>query len=181
MSKSEQQMAPPPQVTDADTPKFSDEKNSPVNRKSLAQERSEASRAGTAKEVEPEPVESFPIWTDPENAPTERASVADDPTGESNTDLGGEGGEGEVVDGALGWDVTVSGGPYTLSVDGVATTELSEASTLAEIETALNETSGPVGLDVSGDPASVFSVSTDTPAELTASGAATVEVTQVPE
>ena len=78
---------------------------------------------------------------------------------------------------ALGWDVDVTG-DYTLAVDGVSTTPLTPTSTLAEIESALNETSGPVGLDVTGDPATVISVSTDTPAELTATGGATVTVTE---
>lgn len=81
---------------------------------------------------------------------------------------------------ALGWDVTVSG-PYTLAVDGVSTTELTPTSTLSEIESALNETSGPVGLDVAGDAASTFSVSTDTPAELTGSGAEVTVTQEVPE
>jgi hypothetical protein len=81
---------------------------------------------------------------------------------------------------ALGWDVTVSG-PYTLAVDGVSTTELTPTSTLSEIESALNETSGPVGLDVAGDPASTFSVSTDTPAELTGSGAEVTVTVPEPE
>jgi hypothetical protein len=76
---------------------------------------------------------------------------------------------------SLGWDVAVTG-DYTLAVDGASTTQLTLASTREEIEAALNETSGPVGLDVVGEGAS-FAVSTDTPAELTASGLATVTVT----
>jgi hypothetical protein len=139
-----------------------------------------AGPVGDAVQGSPEPpptVEALgavtvPTWTDPENAPTERASIAEDPTGESNSDGGGE----PASDLALGWDVSVSG-PYTLSVDDVPTTQLDTTSTLQEIEVALNETSGPVGLDVSGDPASTFSVSTDTPAKLTGNGA-TVTVTQ---
>jgi hypothetical protein len=77
---------------------------------------------------------------------------------------------------SLGWDVAITG-DYTLAVDGASTTPLTTASTLQEIESALNETSGPVGLDVAGDPATSIQVSTDTPAELTASGLATVTVT----
>ena len=82
---------------------------------------------------------------------------------------------------ALGWDVDVTA-DYTLAVDGVSTTQLTLASTRAEIEAALNETSGPVGLDVLGEGAE-FSVSTDTAAELTSDAGATVTVTapEVPE
>jgi len=77
---------------------------------------------------------------------------------------------------ALGWDVDVTA-DYTLAVDGVSTTQLTLDSTREEIEAALNETSGPVGLDVVGEGAQ-FSVSTDTAAEMTASGGAVVTVTQ---
>ena len=76
---------------------------------------------------------------------------------------------------ALGWDVDVTA-DYTLAVDGVETTTLTLDSTREEIEVALNETSGPVGLDVVGE-GSQFSVSTDTPAEMTATGGAVVTVT----
>jgi len=79
---------------------------------------------------------------------------------------------------ALGWDVEASA-PYTLAVDGVSTTILTPDSTLEEIEAALNETSGPVGLDVDGDTSTSYSVSTDTPAKLTGNGA-NVTVTAVP-
>ena len=177
MSKSEQQMSPPPVVGDADTPKFSDEKNSPVNRKSLAQERFEASRAGSAKEVEQEPAPSFPIWTDPENAPTERASVAEDPTGESNTDLGGEGGgEGETEE-EFTFSVAVTD-VYTLNVNGTDTTELGPTSNIGDIEQAIL-TADPEqeGLDVLGDPATTYTVDTLTQTELTATGGATVTAT----
>jgi hypothetical protein len=80
-----------------------------------------------------------------------------------------------MADKALGWDVAVTT-DYTLAVDGVSTTTLTLASTREEIESALNETSGPVGLDVVGEGAQ-FSVSTDTPAELTSDAGATVTVT----
>jgi hypothetical protein len=81
-----------------------------------------------------------------------------------------------VAEKALAWDVDVTS-DYTLAVDGVATTQLTLDSTREEIEAALNETSGPVGLDVVGE-GSQFAVSTDTPAEMTGSGGATVTVTQ---
>jgi hypothetical protein len=95
---------------------------------------------------------------------------------------GGEagGGGGEAGDGkAKGWDVTVTG-PYTISVDGVESAQLLPTNTTAEIDDIINDTSQEVGLDVSGDPASTYSISTDTPAVLTASGGATVEVTDPP-
>jgi hypothetical protein len=179
MSKAEQQMTPPPVVGSEDTPKFSDggkgKVKPPPERKSLAQERSEADRAGTAS-VEPEEVKTFPIWTDPENAPTERASVADDPTGESNTDLGGEGGEGETEE-EWTFSVTVTD-LYTLVVNGTPTTELGPTSNIGDIEQAIL-TADPTqeGLDVLGDPATTYTVDTLTQTELTATGGATVTVT----
>ena len=66
---------------------------------------------------------------------------------------------------------------YTLAMDGTDTATLTSASTLAEIESALNATTVPVGLAVSGDPAATYEVGVDTVAELTASGGAVVTVT----
>jgi hypothetical protein len=68
----------------------------------------------------------------------------------------------------LEWDVTPTGDMYVLTVDGVDTILLLRGiDTLEQIEAALNETSQEVGFDVTGDANTTFTVSTDTPAELT--------------
>jgi HeH/LEM domain len=127
-----------------------------------------------ASESAPEPTGSDEIWPGTPDYPND-AGYTNHQAGQIAGYYGAEGeGEGDGL--AVAWDVTASG-PYTLAVDGVSTTQLTETSTVEEIETALNETSGPVGLDVAGDP-TAFSVSTDTPATLTASGDATVTVTE---
>ncbi len=77
---------------------------------------------------------------------------------------------------AYEWSVTATA-DYKLAVDGVETTTLTTTSTVAEIESALNATSGPVGLDVAGSSTS-YGVSTDTAARLTATGGAAVAVTK---
>jgi hypothetical protein len=118
----------------------------------------------------------IPNWQEGAIPPPDRTPISVDPTGATNA---GDPGDGPNE---FGYQVTApdAAAPYTLAVNGVSTISLSDEFSLEAIETALNETSGPVGLDVSGD-ASQYHVSSDTAFELTGDGATVEAWPEVPE